>query len=156
MQTVRTDQTIRRNNRLAFAGDQDHTDQVDSLSVNSPGIGWQASVPESDWQYIVLHHSATGSGSVHSIHEEHRRRTDSAGNPWLGIGYHFVIGNGSGMEDGEVSATFRWQDQIHGAHSGHPVYNARGIGICLIGNFEQQPPTQKQLNSLKLLVKVLA
>ncbi|MCA9059726.1 MAG: N-acetylmuramoyl-L-alanine amidase, partial [Planctomycetaceae bacterium] len=49
-----------------------------------------------------------------------------------------------------------WQDQIHGAHSGHPVYNARGIGICLIGNFEQQPPTQKQLNSLKLLVKVLA
>lgn len=117
---------------------------------------WWAGIPEADWLYVILHHSATTSGSVESIHEEHRRRTDGTGNRWLGIGYHFVVGNGQGMPDGQVVPTFRWRDQIHGAHSGHAVFNARGIGICLIGDFETQPPTALQLAAVKRLVKVLA
>ncbi len=117
---------------------------------------WMAEVEETEWQYIVLHHSATESGSVESIHEEHLNRRDAEGNPWLGIGYHFLIGNGLGMPDGTVQATFRWQEQIHGAHSGNEVFNARGIGICLIGNFEDTHPSKAQINSLKSLVKVLA
>ncbi len=118
--------------------------------------GWMASVPESDWQYIVLHHSASASGSVESIHREHRQRKDPSGNPWLGIGYHFVIGNGHGMADGEIQPTFRWTDQVHGAHSGNALFNARGIGICLIGNFEQHPPTPAQVKALRVLVRTLA
>ena len=117
---------------------------------------WLAGVPESNWQYIVLHHSATDSGSVDQIHAEHRRRRDTAGNPWLGIGYHFVIGNGNGMKDGAIESTFRWEEQLSGAHSGHAALNARGIGVCLIGNFELAPPTDAQLNSVKTLVQVLA
>ncbi|MEJ7595664.1 MAG: peptidoglycan recognition family protein, partial [Planctomycetaceae bacterium] len=97
-------------------------------------LSWMAKVKETEWQYIVIHHTATESGSVESIHEEHLNRRDAEGNPWLGIGYHFVIGNGQGMPDGTVQATFRWQEQIQGAHSGSEVFNARGIGICLIGN----------------------
>lgn len=117
---------------------------------------WMASVPETTWQYIVIHHSATETGSVKSIHEEHRQRIDASGNPWLGIGYHFVIGNGDGMTDGFVEPTFRWKEQIHGAHSGHAIFNARGIGICLIGNFENAQPTKAQLKSVRDLVRVLA
>ncbi len=117
---------------------------------------WIANVPETAWQYIVIHHSATESGSVKSIHEEHRQRMDADGNPWLGIGYHFVIGNGDGMKDGSVEPTFRWNEQIHGAHSGHAVLNARGIGICLVGNFENARPTKAQLRSVRDLVQVLA
>jgi N-acetyl-anhydromuramyl-L-alanine amidase AmpD len=117
---------------------------------------WRAELPESNWQFIVLHHSASQSGSVQSIHREHVRRKDSEGNPWQGIGYHFVIGNGNGMNDGAVEATFRWQQQIHGAHSGNAVFNARGIGICLIGNFENTAPTAAQLESVQKLVKALA
>jgi len=117
---------------------------------------WMANVPENNWQYIVIHHSATESGSVKSIHKEHRLRIDAEGNPWLGIGYHFVIGNGDGMKDGLVEPTFRWNEQIHGAHSGHAVFNARGIGICLVGNFENTPPTKAQLKSVRELVQVLA
>lgn len=119
-------------------------------------LSWMADVEETEWQYIVIHHSATDSGSVESIHEEHLNRRDAEGNPWLGIGYHFVIGNGHGMPDGTVQATFRWKEQIHGAHSGSEVFNARGIGICLIGNFEDAPPTKAQIHSLKSLAKVLA
>ncbi len=67
------------------------------------------------WQYIVLHHTATDAGDIETIDEAHRKRTDSSGRPWLGIGYHFLIGNGHPMPDGLVEPTFRWHDQLHGA-----------------------------------------
>lgn len=108
------------------------------------------------WIYVVIHHSATSAGSVEGIHAEHRQRRDSSGNLWLGIGYHFVIGNGNGMQDGQVEATFRWRQQLHGAHSGSAVHNANGIGICLIGNFEDKAPTAEQLKSVTQLVESLA
>lgn len=109
-------------------------------------------IPEAPWKFVVLHHSGTESGSVQTIHAEHIRRRDSAGNPWKGIGYHFVIGNGSGMRDGALEATFRWKQQLQGAHAGNALYNARGIGICLIGNFEKTPPTPSQLTALQNLL----
>ena len=107
------------------------------------------------WKYIVLHHSATASGSVESIHAAHRRRRDANGQPWLGIGYHFVIGNGDGMGDGEVAATFRWRQQIDGAHAGVAEFNQLGVGVCLIGNFEDGSPTSAQLASAKRLIHAL-
>ncbi len=125
-------------------------------SVSGVGFLWKPATVEHNWVYVVIHHSATDSGSVESIHTEHRRRTDGLGNPWLGIGYHFVIGNGSGMEDGKVEATFRWKQQIHGAHSGSAVHNANGVGICLIGNFQNQQPTTKQLKAVTKLVTQLS
>ena len=67
-----------------------------------------------------------------------------------------MIGNGEGMPDGILQATFRWKEQIHGAHSGSALFNTRGIGICLIGNFEDASPSKAQIKSLKSLVKILA
>ncbi len=125
-------------------------------SAKEPAEDWMPSVAETPWQYIVIHHSASESGSVETIHREHLQRKDAAGNPWQGIGYHFVIGNGRGMNDGAVKATFRWGEQIHGAHSGNAMFNVRGIGICLIGNFEIAPPTKAQIHAVRELVKVLA
>jgi hypothetical protein len=116
----------------------------------------QSNVPAEPWKYIVLHHSGTSAGSLQSIHQQHLRRKDSHGNPWKGIAYHFVVGNGNGMPDGSVEATFRWKEQLHGAHAGHALYNSRGIGICLIGNFEQSSPTKAQLTSLRKLLTQLS
>ena len=113
-------------------------------------------IHERPWEFIVLHHSATTSGSVESIHRGHRSRKDSNGKSWLGIGYHFVIGNGNGMLDGEISATFRWTQQLHGAHSGSLHHNDRGIGICLIGNFEESKPTAAQCESVTRLIQFLS
>ena len=104
----------------------------------------------------MVHHSATAAGSVESINAAHRQRKDSSGNAWLGIGYHFVIGNGAGMNDGEIKPTFRWNQQIHGAHSGSIVHNANGVGVCLIGNFQQHPPTRKQVKAITHLVSGLS
>ncbi len=117
-----------------------------SAAIDNP---WKPSAPVRDWNSIVIHHTATEQGSVESIHEAHLARE------WLGIGYHFVIGNGNGMPDGEIEPTFRWREQLHGAHAGAEEYNQHGIGIALIGNFEKQPPTPAQLASVKRLVAVL-
>ena len=111
---------------------------------------------ERRWRLIVLHHSATDSGSVASIDRNHRTRNDAAGRAWLGIGYHFVIGNGHDMEDGEIQLTFRWRQQLAGAHAGQRRANEEGIGICLIGNFEQHRPTARQIDSATKLIAALA
>lgn len=110
-----------------------------------------------DWKHIVIHHTATNSGSVESINAAHLKNKDKSGNAWLGIGYHFVIGNGDGMPDGAIEPTFRWRTQIQGAHAGstNKDYNERGIGVCLVGNFEKTPPTSAQRRSVKLLVQTL-
>lgn len=116
---------------------------------------WQPAVEERDWEYIVLHHTATDAGSVESIHESHLRRKDKNGQPWKGIGYHFVVGNGNGMPDGSIEPTFRWREQMHGAHAGVQDYNDLGIGVVLIGNFEEHEPTVAQIDAVKRLVATL-
>ncbi len=109
-----------------------------------------------EWKAIVLHHSATTGGSVEAIDAAHRRQKDAAGEPWLGIGYHFVVGNGRSMGDGEIQSTFRWRQQLAGAHAGRRDENEHGIGICLIGNFDDAPPTDNQLAALSLLLSELS
>ena len=118
--------------------------------------GWEPSVASRQWTYIVLHHSATDRGDVAMIDAEHRGRTDSQGNPWLGIGYHFVIGNGRGMPDGHIEPTFRWLEQMHCAHAGSRPHNDLGIGICLIGNFDEESPTPLQMAAVRRLVHDLS
>ncbi len=110
---------------------------------------WQPSEPPRDWKYIVLHHTATSSGSVEEIHEEHLKKG------WEGIGYHFVIGNGSGMGDGTIEPTFRWREQMHGAHAGKSEFNQQGIGVVLVGNFEESSPSTAQVEAATRLVATL-
>lgn len=131
---------------------------VPNFNVQTPGKdSWKPTAKPRDWKYVVVHHTASEKGNVESIHEEHQQKKDAKGNPWLGIGYHFLIGNGNGMTDGEIEPTFRWRGQLQGAHAGSsdPVYNQQGIGICLVGNFENHAPSAKQIASLKQLVKSL-
>lgn len=110
-----------------------------------------------EWRYVVVHHTATDSGDVDSIHESHLKKKDSTGNYWLGIGYHFVIGNGNGMPDGAIEPTFRWKQQIQGAHAGtgNKEHNQHGIGVCLVGDFEKTSPSPAQLRAVKRLVRTM-
>jgi len=128
-------------------------------AVPSPDVGnaqWPTDEALRGWKYIVLHHTATEQGSVESIHETHLQKKDKQGHPWRGIGYHFVIGNGSGMGDGEIEPTFRWKQQLTGAHAGVNDYNELGIGVVLVGNFEKRHPTPAQLQAVKRLIGTLS
>ncbi len=94
------------------------------------------------WKAIVLHHSATESGNAELFHKWHLKKD------WDGLGYHFVIDNGAGGPDGRIETGWRWTAQSAGAHAGDTHYNQHGIGICLVGNFENAEPTARQYAAL--------
>ncbi|MBI3838473.1 MAG: N-acetylmuramoyl-L-alanine amidase [Planctomycetia bacterium] len=125
------------------------------IALNEPDR-FEPPVASRAWKSIVLHHSATSQGNVASIDAVHRKQKDRSGNPWLGIGYHFVVGNGQQMADGEIQPTFRWIRQLAGAHAGSRDFNESGIGVCLIGNFDERAPTAKQVAAVRELLRALA
>lgn len=103
------------------------------------------------WQRIVIHHSATDVATVKALDRYHRevRRMEN------GLAYHFVIGNGKGMGDGEIAVGSRWTRQLPGGHLASEKQNQSSLGICLIGNFEKDRPSPAQMRQLTLLVKSL-
>ncbi len=107
------------------------------------------------WQYIVIHHSAGSYGNIEFLQQIHRQR--QAGDPIDAIPYHYVIGNGNGMEMGEIASDWRQKNDIWGAHvsGNNSDRNFRGLGICLIGNFEKEQVPEIQYNSLVNLTKNL-
>jgi hypothetical protein len=107
---------------------------------------------EREWEAIIIHHSATNNGNAAIFDKQHREE-----NHWEGVGYDFVIGNGTNSGDGQVEVTFRWRGQLTGAHCRTPNNwgNEKGIGICLVGNFDQTSPTVRQMQSLVNLVRFL-
>ena len=107
---------------------------------------------EKQWSAIIIHHSATEKGNAAIFNKWH---TEELG--WDGVGYDFVIGNGTDSGDGQVEVTFRWNRQITGAHCKTPENwaNENGIGICLVGNFNDSTPSQRQIQSLVRLTNFL-
>ena len=72
-----------------------------------------------------------------------------------GLAYHFVIGNGHGMRDGQIAVGQRWRKQRDGGHLRSEEQNKVSIGICLVGNFDRSKPTPRQLHNLTVLVRAL-
>lgn len=99
------------------------------------------------WRYIVAHHSAVEAGNARIYGSEHTRRGYEHG-----LGYHFVIGNGRDSGDGEIEVGPRWVKQLRGGHVRSQEVNDTGIGICLVGNLQNHPPTARQLASFTQLV----
>lgn len=105
------------------------------------------------WEYVILHHSASEIDAAASIGEFHRE-----GRGWgNGLGYDFVIGNGSRSGDGEIEAGRRWRRQLDGAHCKAGDMNKKAIGICFVGNFETgRRPSRAQTHSGVALMRHLA
>ncbi len=124
-----------------------------SAYKNIPGNWLPPSQLEKKWVAVVIHHSATEKGNAAIFDKLHKEQ-----NHWEGVGYDFVIGNGTDSGDGQVEVTFRWRKQIPGAHCGGTSgnwANKDGIGICLVGNFSYRVPTARQMQSLLKLVRFL-
>jgi LysM repeat protein len=94
------------------------------------------------WRYITLHHSATQEGNAEAFDRNHRRRGMG------GLAYHFVIGNGTGSQNGEIEVGWRWIRQRETDRKGD-------IQICLVGDFNTQEPTLQQYDSLVKLIRTL-
>lgn len=105
------------------------------------------------WQAIVIHQSGAPFGTPAAIEARHREMNLD------GLGYHFVIGNGSGMDDGEIHVGYRWLDQLPGAHVAGPNgdwYNRNSIGICLVGDGRRRAFSPEQIRRLVQLVASLS
>jgi len=121
-------------------------------SANPLFADWERHGPDNAWRYIIIHHSATPDGNAAKFDREHRDKG------WDELGYHFVIDNGNPSRDGLIEVGSRWRTQKHGAHckTNDNRFNDFGIGVCLVGNFENDRPTAAQMASLKMLVGYLA
>lgn len=90
---------------------------------------------------IIVHHSATSSGTPESFANYHINQ-----NGWPGIGYHFVID-----KEGTVYQTNDLETVSYHC-SGQ---NASSVGVCLIGNFDIETLTAGQQKNLDRLVQNL-
>jgi len=133
---------------------------VERSSESAPAVALPASVQRAisrapvrsgRWKYIVIHHSGVDTGSAKGMDRYHREVRHMEN----GLAYHFVIGNGNGMWDGQITVGRRWVKQLDGGHLASEAQNRYSIGICLVGNFDRQNPTAKQMQALRALVKAL-
>ena len=110
-----------------------------------------AEVRPGRWQYIVIHHSGVDTGTVKAMDQYHREVRHMEN----GLAYDFVVGNGSGMRDGEIAVGQRWTKQLDGGHLASEAQNKVAIGICLVGNFDTHQPSRREMDSLRALVQAL-
>jgi hypothetical protein len=102
-------------------------------------------VDPQQWRYIYIHQSQTTGGDAQTLANEH------------GLADHFVIGNGDGCVDGEIQVTQLWNGQapVTNPPQGLSHMDSACISICLIGDFDQAPPTKTQQRRLAQLVTSL-
>jgi hypothetical protein len=90
-----------------------------------------------EWRGALVHHSATGPNvTFQQIHDYHVKERG-----WIDIGYHggicFVGGRWTFVPGRSLS--------MKGAHC--PGKNGTHLGLCLIGNFMEAPPTTAQMEA---------
>ncbi len=110
-------------------------------------------IEDTRWDSIVIVHSGQPAGSPADIAQEHK----SLG--YDGLGFHFVIGNGKRMGDGEIHVGYRWLDQqsgadLSGVDSG--FNSSTAIEICLVGDGDRRPFSDEQLYRLAQLVDAIS
>jgi hypothetical protein len=110
-----------------------------------------AKVKKGRWKYIVVHNSGTRQGNAHAFDIYHRNVRHMPN----GLAYHFVIGNGHSSGNGEIEIGNRWTRQINGGHVASDYLNNIALGICLVGDFNRDLPTQAQEAALTELINYL-
>jgi hypothetical protein len=101
-------------------------------------------------RYITLHHDgmspflakdqSSAAARIELIRVSHR------GHDWADIGYHFVVDRGGRVWEGR---DLKWQ----GAHVKN--HNEGNIGVCCLGNFDEQSPSDQQLEAAERIISCL-
>lgn len=88
-------------------------------------------------RFIIMHHSLTNDGDVVNFNAIKRYHIETLG--WRDIGYHVVIEK----QGNEVNALFGRMLNESGAHCKQAGMNSMSIGICMVGNFDVQKPSNE-------------
>ncbi len=128
------------------------TPTVVGQPMANPILPRESRLDRNRWRGIVIHHSGAPAGNAETIERQH------LGLGYASLGYHFVIGNGHGMNDGVVHVGPRWNRQEPGAHVAGAEsrwLNEHSVGICLVGNGDRRRFTDRQVRELVSLVRRL-
>jgi hypothetical protein len=109
------------------------------------GRSWQAYPQDAAFcpqiQRVTVHHTHS-EYTARSLQQRHQTQAD----PKADIGYHFLIDSEGQIYEGRPLG-------IIGSHSEKD--NRGNIGIALSGDFQEQPPTRAQTETLRKLVMAL-
>jgi hypothetical protein len=118
----------------------DLRNEIESFS-NMPELEklWR---PFSMLRLVVVHHSGSdlATQTPISIARYHVEKVGGATIP-----YHFCVDF-----EGRLYFTARLCWRL--PHSGKDSTNAEGVGVCMLGNYEKQQPTDKQIDTLRRLI----
>jgi N-acetyl-anhydromuramyl-L-alanine amidase AmpD len=96
-------------------------------------------------KYIVMHHSASKDGIALNTQD---MRIWHLKKGWKAIAYHFIVE----MVNSENEIICGRMLNEEGAHAGVTEINKNSIGICLVGNFNDYFPAEKQwVKAVKLV-----
>jgi len=101
-----------------------------------------------DVRHVIIHHSAGNTQNsdtrsvVRNIYLQHTQV-----NGWSDIGYNFLIGINGKIFEGRDGMGAMPDHEVKGAH--FCGKNSNTMGVCLIGNYEENPPPMDGLNALK-------
>ncbi len=113
---------------------------------------FDVSGPVRPWRAIVVHDSRTPAGSYDAIDKAHRRSGKE------GCGYHLVVNNGTGGQDGRIEVGYRWKYQESGDYLVGPNanwYHQQAIGVCVVGDADRGAFTDSQIREMTWLVRQL-
>jgi hypothetical protein len=98
--------------------------------------------------HIIIHHSASADHPTH-VNFQAIRDYHVNINKWRDVGYNFVIDRINGRPEVFVGRMLT-ED---GAHTVELSLNKVGVGICLVGNFDQDQPSSDSLELMARLCK---
>lgn len=113
-----------------------------------------------DIKCIIIHHSASPDTSAWDIAEYHRKPVSEGGRGLDGIAYHFLVhpnGKLVGLTDktGRGRSLIEYTADILQVRNHAGDVNRESIGICLDGNFMEQPPPKNQVRTtIKLIANL--
>ena len=116
---------------------------------NGKLLTWPLSYPESI-KKIVIHHTATTKDlddPKKAIRDIYIWHTKSKG--WGDIGYNYIIDQQGNIYEGRFGG-----EMVVGAHAGRG--NHGSIGIAILGNYQDEEPSEAVLTSLTALIKAKA
>ncbi|MFG0251720.1 MAG: peptidoglycan recognition family protein, partial [Phycisphaerales bacterium JB038] len=107
------------------------------------------SLGQANIEHITVHHEGSSAVYFDGMSQVQRRldsvRRGHLSRAWGDIGYHFIIDRAGRVWEGRPL-------QYQGAHVKN--HNYHNLGVMALGNFDEQSPTQAQLDRLVRVIKI--
>ncbi len=107
--------------------------------------------PSNRYHYLVVHHTASDTGSLASVRRAHWARG------WFDAGYHLILANGThGVAAGTLQPSLRYRLGCHAVATRSPRHNLLGLHLSVVGNFDKQSMSPAMRANLAHALTLLA